>query len=65
MANVIIKGFKTDAHAKMFMSWFEGQGEQDQEAWFECQDPPLKSQIVDVRKKFEDDGQGNHTMYLK
>ena len=39
MATVIIKGL-TMAQAKTFVEWYEGQGEQDAEYWFEehCED---------------------------
>jgi hypothetical protein len=35
VASVIINGFLNDAEAIEFISWFEGQGEQDLPIWFE------------------------------
>ena len=34
--DVTVKGFKTRDEAETFMSWYEGQGEQDAAVWFEC-----------------------------
>lgn len=43
MAKVIVTGFKNDVDAKAFMSWFEGQGEQDFPEWLECRQEKAKS----------------------
>jgi len=51
MANVIIKNFKSDAHAKCFIEWFEGQGEQDQSYWFA--ETELSCQYTDVLKTYK------------
>ena len=32
---VLIKGFKSEEQANDFIKWFEGQGEQDADMWFE------------------------------
>ena len=36
MFKVLIEGFKTEAQAKSFIAWYEGQGEQDASVWFDC-----------------------------
>jgi len=36
MYKVNIEGFKTKAQAEAFVSWYEGQGEQDIDIWLEC-----------------------------
>lgn len=36
MYNLNIGGFKTPEQAEAFISWYEGQGEQDAQIWFEC-----------------------------
>lgn len=33
---VVVTGFHTEAQAKAFIQWYEGQGEQDAAIWFEC-----------------------------
>lgn len=35
MADVLITGFKSDEEAKEFITWFEEQGEQSTDYWFE------------------------------
>lgn len=35
---VKIGGFKSKEAAQMFMSWYEGQGEQDIDIWKECRE---------------------------
>lgn len=35
MFEVNIKGFKTQAQADAFVSWYSGAGEQDADLWFE------------------------------
>jgi hypothetical protein len=35
MVSVIINGFQNDTEAQEFISWYEGQGEQDSCIWFE------------------------------
>lgn len=32
---VVVTGFRTEAQAKAFIEWYEGQGEQDATYWFE------------------------------
>lgn len=65
MANLIIKGFRNDEHAKAFIHWFEGQGEQDAGVWF---DEKVKeaNQTVNCKKTFpiKKDEQGNFIMIL-
>jgi len=67
MISVTINGFKSEKHAKTFMEWFEGQGEQYQEEWFD--EHGIEHQDVDVRKinkKPIIDGENiNFKMYLK
>lgn len=36
MYKINVTGFKTKAQAEEFISWYEGQGEQDAAIWFEC-----------------------------
>lgn len=36
MFSVKVEGFKTEAQAKAFIEWYEGQGEQNASIWFEC-----------------------------
>lgn len=36
MYELKIKGFKTKEQAKAFIEWYEGQGEQDAQIWFEA-----------------------------
>ena len=43
--SVTIKGFKNREEAIQFMSWYEGQGEQDSCEWMECR----KDEGLDVR----------------
>lgn len=31
-----ITGFRSKEQVKAFIDWYEGQGEQDAEIWFEC-----------------------------
>ena len=33
--DVLVTGFETDEQARMFISWFEGQGEEDASIWFD------------------------------
>jgi hypothetical protein len=35
---VLVKGFKTQEQADTFIKWYEGQGEQDAQIWFEEND---------------------------
>lgn len=51
MYKVVITGFPTLEEAKMFCSWYEGQGEQDAPYWFE-ENNPHKS----TRPGHENDG---------
>jgi len=43
--DVLVKGFKNSEEAIEFMSWYEGQGEQDFSIWLECR----KDEGLDVR----------------
>jgi hypothetical protein len=47
-----IKGFKSKVQVEAFISWYEGQGEQDASVWFECRkeegDIDVDSMPVDV-----------------
>ena len=57
----------TPAQAKTLASWYEGQGEQDAEFWFDenCEDP---TPLTDCSRKGgyrEIDDQGNVTVYCK
>lgn len=66
MNSVTIKGFKSAKHAKVFVEWFEGQGEQQQDIWFD--ENGVDYQVTDVGRKggyCETDKDGNITMYLK
>jgi hypothetical protein len=36
MFTLMITGFRTQAEVDAFISWYEGQGEQDAAVWFEC-----------------------------
>jgi len=35
---LVIKGLRNEAHAREFIKWYCGQGEQDADVWFEAQD---------------------------
>ena len=35
MFSIKVEGFKTEAQAKAFIEWYEGQGEQSAAIWFE------------------------------
>jgi len=48
MARLIMEGL-TIEQAKELASWYEGQGEQDADIWFECQEPPIKAPMADCR----------------
>lgn len=70
MASVIIHGFKNDDCAKEFINWFNGQGEDDQEIWFECrQDEGLDviQHVVDCYKSFplKQGADGNWVLIVK
>lgn len=53
MARVIFDGL-TKEQAKVFAEWFEGQGEQDCEIWFDENGVP--SPLVDVKQEFQYQG---------
>lgn len=36
MFSVVLNSFKNIEAAKEFLDWFEGQGEQDIQTWWEC-----------------------------
>ena len=46
--DLVIKGLKNEAHARMFATWYCGQGEQDADIWFETND--LDTPYRDVKK---------------
>jgi len=50
MARLVIENL-TLVQAKELAHWYEGQGEQDANIWFECQDPPCSVPYVDVHRK--------------
>ena len=55
----------TPAQAKTLASWYEGQGEQDADFWFEenCEDPaPITDSSMGYYKIHDD---GNVTVYCK
>ncbi len=57
MYNLLLKGFKTKEQVKAFIDWYEGQGEQDACAWFECRKSEGEIDVdfmpVDVREKYK------------
>jgi len=63
--NVIVKGFRSDEHAKAFIKWFEGAGEQMQDNWFQIEG--LQGQITDISKTFpiHRDKNGNWVLELQ
>lgn len=72
MSSVLITGFKNDECAKTFISWFEGQGEQIQDIWFDARnddapDAGIESQTTDCKKTFplKQDENGNWKLILK
>ncbi len=56
MYSLKFNGFKTKAQAEAFLSWYEGQGEQDSVIWFECRKEEGKidvdSMMVDCQKTY-------------
>ena len=36
MFTLMITGFRTQKEVDAFVDWYEGQGEQDADIWFEC-----------------------------
>jgi ABC-type Fe3+ transport system substrate-binding protein len=42
---VLVKGFKEQDQAEAFIKWFEGQGEQDANIWFEEQDFKVRTDL--------------------
>lgn len=71
MCNVLIKGFKSDAHAKTFISWYEGQAEQDFPIWAECDDTLTEEEqrgaYVNLQETYplKQDDSGNWIMIVK
>ena len=57
MYQLTIKGFKTKAQVQAFIDWYEGQGEQDADTWFECMEMDkeidVDSMHVDCSKPYE------------
>ena len=48
-----IKGFKTKEQVEEFISWYEGQGEQEASVWFEISDNiDVDFMGVDVNKEY-------------
>lgn len=68
MASVIIHGFESDAAAKEFIRWYEGQGEQEIGVWWEDRKNIGKTPYTDM-DKFHNlpkvDDEGNHVLYVK
>lgn len=48
MARVIFENL-TKKQAKIFAEWYEGQGEQDADIWFECQN--VNTPMTDVERE--------------
>ena len=61
MARVIIENL-TKEQAETFVHWYEGQGEQDAEVWFDIND--VETPYVDVNKAFKRDGD-DITMFIR
>lgn len=57
MYSLKINGFKTKAQANAFIDWYEGQGEQEAQVWFECRQDEGEIDVdfmpVDVSKKYK------------
>ncbi len=53
MADVVIH-FGNKAAAKHFMSWLDGQGEQDYWTWMECREGEESGDITAVNFKYGD-----------
>lgn len=51
MARVIIDNL-TEEQARTFIAWYDGQGEQDADIWFDCHDVPTPW-ISDISMKVE------------
>ena len=49
MAKLVIENISIE-QARELAHWYEGQGEQDADVWFECQDhePRLRAPLTDV-----------------
>lgn len=60
MYELKLKGFKTKEQAKAFIKWYEGQGEQDAQVWFESMVSAGELDVdfmpVDVSKPYTWDG---------
>lgn len=56
MYTLKIDGFKTKEQAEAFLNWYEGQGEQDANIWFECRKSEGGIDVdfmpVDIRKTY-------------
>lgn len=63
MYEIRITGFKTKEQANEFASWYEGQGEQDAQVWFEIAKEKCRIDVdfmpVDTRKYNKCDWIGN------
>lgn len=46
MFKVVVNGFATEKQARAWISWYEGQGEQDASVWADCQDEPFPHMTV-------------------
>ncbi len=67
---VVVTGFRTEAQAKAFIEWYEGQGEQDAGVWFECRKEEGEIDVdwmgVDLKATFPIEFEnGSATMVLK
>ena len=67
MHKVTFDGFKTAEAAQEFMSWFEGQGEQDITEWWYCRDDDKmgKSPTTDMSRYSKNpNADGDYTLYV-
>lgn len=60
MFKLLIEGFKTKAQAEAFADWYEGQGEQDADIWFEIHQSEGKLDVSSMhavlqKNKWKDD----------
>ena len=48
--NILIQGFISEEQARTFIEWFAGQGEDNLDIWFDCNDVPSCS--TDIEKSY-------------
>jgi hypothetical protein len=72
MASVLITGFVSEAVAKEFIKWYEGQGEQVFPEWLECRDELTDDEVeqgayVDIETTYplKQDRDGNFIMVIR